>query len=144
MLATLTMPLVGTGVGWGAGLISFKVSDRASSALSASASSWMEKHKDKMIWMWLLYIVLVCVRLKADWAVLVFYLWGSLCGNTCSRLHCWSSSGGNKVSCQGIQSQVCRGLRDGQNDMLKICIGLQKKSNYWIIVLSELHSVPVK
>lgn len=32
------------------------------------------------------------------------YLWGGFCGNTSSRLHCRSSSGGNKVSRQGIQS----------------------------------------
>lgn len=114
--ATLTMSLAGTGAGWAAGLISFKVSDSAARALSASASSWIGKQQDNRT-KWSGCGCRVCVRLRAAWAELVFYLWGSLCRNTCSSLHCRCSSGGNKVSCQGIQSQVCRGLREGQNPL---------------------------
>lgn len=38
------------------------------------------------------------------------YLPGSLWGSK-TRLNYWSRSGGNKVSCQGIQGKVIRGLR---------------------------------
>lgn len=46
-LATLTMSLAETGAGWGAGAISFKVSDRASRALSATARCWAHKQRQK-------------------------------------------------------------------------------------------------
>lgn len=45
-IATLTTSLLGTGAGWGAGVISFKVSDKASRALSVPPDSWKHRQKD--------------------------------------------------------------------------------------------------
>lgn len=50
------------------------------------------------------------------------YLWVGFCGSESGGLHRRSSSGANKVSCQGIQSKVFGGLREGQDEMYKISV----------------------